>query len=652
MVLFFFILISMFFSMWIPPVAAQQEEALPPVVVTATRTETPQQDVTTSISVITTKDIEAQHAETVLEALRNMPGVDVVQSGARGNNTAVFIRGAESNQALVMIDGVEVNSTTAGAFNFAHLTTENIERVEILRGAGGTLYGSQAIGGVINIITKKGQGPLELGLSAEGGSWSTHREVLTMAGGMERLGYSLSVARLATDGFHRRFNPSNDDYRNLTTSGRLDYRLTDDTNVKGIFHFVNSSVGLFNSNNFVAGNPGDPDSREDLEQYLGKLEWEQKIVSNWDYRISGSIFKEHLSDKDNPDGCVLFGFPCDARSRSRFRPQISAAEFQTNYRLGDWSTTTFGTEFKRRKASTSSSSDGIDLGGIDRAIRNMGYYFQEQVQFFDSRLILIPGVRLDDHQTFGTEWSPSFSAAYLLRQTGTKLKTSYAEGFRAPTLNELFFPPGFGCAAFGNPNLSPERSWEFNAGVEQTIFAERVKLGATYFHREVKDLIQTGPTPDPTDPAFCVRAENVGRARFDGVEWNLNIDVFSGLSVGANYTYLDWDTQTGILLRRPRHRGNVILNYLYQRFNVNLDANVVGRRDDRDTVTGGNITKPSYVKFDLASSYRLPVKIFLVKSVSLFGKIENLFNRKYQEADGFQARPLNFLLGVRGTFGN
>jgi vitamin B12 transporter len=634
------------------PAADSQDTTLSPVVVTATRTETPERDTTTSISVITSKDIRDRQAETVLEALRDIPGVDVVQSGARGTGTAVFIRGAESNQALVMIDGVEVNSTTAGAFNFAHLTTENVERIEVLRGAGGTLYGSQAIGGVINIITKRGQGPLELGLSAEGGNWSTHREVLTMRGGIERLGYSLSLARLATDGFHRRFDPSNDDYRNLTTSGRLDYRLTDDTNVKGIFHFVKSDVGLFNSNNFVAGNPGDPNSREDLDQYLGKLEWEQKIVNNWDYRISGSIFKEHLTDKDDPDSCVLFGFPCDARSRSRFRPQISTAEFQTNYRLGEWSTTTFGTEFKRRKASTSSSSDGIDLGGINKAIRNMGYYFQEQVQFFDDRLILVPGVRLDDHQTFGTEWSPSFSAAYLVRQTGTKLKTGYAEGFRAPTLNELFFPPGFGCAAFGNPDLGPERSWEFNAGLEQTVLSDRVKVGATYFHREVKDLIQTGPTPDPTDPAFCVRAENVGRARFDGVEWNLNIGVFSGLSLGANYTYLDWDTQTGILLRRPRHRGNIILNYLYERFNVNLNANMVGRRDDRDSVTGGNITKPSYVKFDLAGFYQLPVKISLVKSVSLFGKIENLFNRKYQEADGFQARPLNFLLGVGGTFGN
>ncbi len=199
MVLFFFVLISTFFSMLAPPVAAQQEESLPPVVVTATRTETPQQDVTTSISVITTKDIEAQHAETVLEALRNVPGVDVVQSGSRGTTTSIFIRGSNSDQVLVLIDGVEVNSTTLGAFNFAHLTTDNIDRIEVLRGAGCTLYGSQAIGGVINIITKKGQGPMELSTSAEGGNWSTHREGLALSGGADKLGYSLSVSRLGTN---------------------------------------------------------------------------------------------------------------------------------------------------------------------------------------------------------------------------------------------------------------------------------------------------------------------------------------------------------------------------------------------------------------------------------------------------------------------
>ena len=619
------------------PVAEPQEPTLPPVFVTSTRTETPLQQVTTSASVITAKDIQDQQAETVLETLRNVPGLDVVQSGSRGAATSVFIRGSESDHVLVLIDGVEVNSTTLGAFNFAHLTTDNVERIEILRGAGGTLYGSQAIGGVINIITKKGQGPLEAGLSLEGGNGSTHRQTLSLRGGAGKLGYSFSAARIESQGFHS----VNDDYRNLAASARLDYQVTEDASLKGIFHFVKTDLGLFNNNNF-ASQP-DPNAREATTQYLGKLEWEQKIFENWDYRISGSMFKEHIKDSDDVDACTFFGFPCDSRTRDRFRPRIDTGEFQTNYRFEEWSTTTFGVEYKRRSASTS--------GGIDKAIRNLGYYLQEQFQFLDRRLIMIPGIRLDDNQSFGTAWTPSFSAAYLFRETGTKLKGGYAKGFKAPTLNELFFPPGFGCPAFGNPNLDPERSWELNAGVEQTVLSERVKLGATYFHREVQDLIEGRPIPG--NPFGCFRAENVGRARFDGVEWSLDIKLLTSLTVNANYTYLDWDTADGKLRRRPRHRGNVNLNYLYENLNVNLSANVVGSRDDfRASSPFGDIRKPGYGIFDLASYYSLPWKVPGVKNLTLFGKIENLFNKKYEEVDGFRARPLNFLLGVRAIFGS
>jgi len=616
--------------------AEPPETTLPPVFVTSTRTETPLSQVTTSATVITAKDIENQQAETVLQVLRAVPGLDVVQNGSRGSTASVFIRGSESDHVLVLIDGVEVNSTTLGAFDFASLTTENVERIEILRGAGGTLYGSQAIGGVINIITKKGRGPVAAGVSLEGGNGSTHRQALTLRGSAGKLAYSFAGARLGTDGFHS----VNDDYRNLAASGRLDYQFTDDASLKGIFHFVKTDHGLFNNNNF-ASQP-DPNAREAATQYLGKVEWEQKILKNWDYRISGSLFKEHIKDSDDVDGCVFFGFPCDARTRDRFRPRIDTGELQTNYRFDDWSTTTFGVEYKRRSAETS--------GGIDRAIRNVGYYLQEQLQFFDRRLVLIPGVRLDDNQNFGSAWTPSVSAAYLFRETGTRLKASYAQGFKAPSLNELFFPAGFGCPAFGNPNLKPEKSWELNGGVEQNLLSDRVTVGLTYFHREVRDLIEGRPIPG--DPFGCFRAENVGTARFDGVEWNFVVKLLEPLSLNANYTYLDWDTADGKLPRRPHHRGSIGVNYARDALNVNFTANLVGRRDDfRAASPFGDTVKLGYAIFDLAASYALPWKIPGIKNIALLGKIENLLNRKYEEADGFRARPLNFLLGARASFG-
>jgi len=610
---------------------------LAPVFVTSTRTEIPLDLVTTSATVVTGEDLEALQAKTVLDALRYVPGLDVVQSGSRGTNTAIFIRGSESDHVLVLIDGVEVNSATLGAFNFAHLTTENIERIEVLRGAGGTLYGSQAIGGVINIITKRGRGPVEAGISLEGGNGWTNRQVLTLQGEAGKLGYSFSAARMDSDGFRS----VNDDYRNLSTSARLDYQVTEDTSLKGILRFLKNDVGLFNNNNF-ASQP-DPNAREATTQYLGKLEWEQKIFKNWDYRISGSMFKENIKDTDDIDECTFLESPCDPqRTSDRFRPRTDSGEFQTNYRFDDWSTTTFGVEYKRRSADT---SDGIDEG-----IRNMGYYLQEQLQFLDKRLIMIPGIRLDDNESFGTEWTPSASAAYLFREIGTKLKAGYAKGFKAPTLNELFFPPAFGCPAFGNPNLDPEKSWELNAGVEQDVLAERIKLGATYFHREVKDLIEGRPIPG--NPSGCFRAVNVGSARFDGVETMLRIQIFAPLSLDTQYTFLNWNTADGRLPRRPKHRGSVGLNYLQDGLSMNIAAIIVGRRDDfRAASPFGDTTSPGYLRADLASSYVLPWRAPWVKQISMFGKIENLFNKKYEEVDGFRARPFNFLMGVRGTFG-
>jgi vitamin B12 transporter len=613
---FFSVFLWFFLSSFSSAAEPKREDTLAPVVVTATRMEQPREEVTTSVTVITAEEIRQQQAETVLEVLRNVPGLDVVQTGSRGNTTSVFIRGSDSDQVLVLVDGVEVNSTTTGAFEFAHLTTENVERIEILRGAGGTLYGSQAIGGVIHIITKAGKGPPEFSFSTEAGNHRTHRQVVTLRGGIERLGYSFSASRLETEGFHR----FNDDYQNVATSTRLDFRVTENSLLKGIFHFRKTDLGLFNSNNFVP--LADANARENVTDYLMKFDWEQKLLPQWDYRVTGSQFKQHDKFTDDPEPGSF-----DSVTRDRFRPTIVTGEFQTNYRWQEWSTTTFGIEHKKRQATTDS---------IRRDQRNLAYYLQEQLRFFQSRFLLVAGMRLDDHQVFGTEWSPSASAAYTIPRTGTKLKLGYAEGFKAPSMNELFFP------GFGNPNLGPETSWEVSGGVEQR-FLERFLVGVTYFHREVEDLIEFVP------PTFVAR--NVGKVRLDGIELFGDVNLGHGLSLRSNYTFLENDISSGRLLRRPRHRGNILLNYQQEKFHINLNANVVGKRDDVGVVSGANVTEAGYAKFDLTSSYTLPWRSPGVKSLALFGKIENLFNKKYEEADGFRARPLNFLLGIRGVFG-
>ncbi len=642
-----FLILFLFFPFTRAPAAEpKKEETLEPVVVTATRTETPLRDVTTSITVITEDDIRNKQAETVVDVLRYVPGLDVVQKGSRGTTTSVFIRGSESDQVLVLVDGVQVNSTTLGSFDFAHLTTESIERIEVLRGSGGTLYGSQAIGGVIQIFTKSGKGKPVLTASVEGGNGYTNRQALTLGGKVKKLGFFLSGSHTSTDGFR----PINDDYKNIGTSVRMDLETTENTLLRGIFQFRKSDVGLANNNNFFPALIPDPNARSELTSYLVKFDWEHKPLPGWDYRLSGSMFKQNQFSSDDPDPSFCDPndandpnrFFCDTETRSRFRPRTLTGGIQTNYQWGERGTSTFGFEYKDAQAKT------VDF---DENQRNIATYFQQQLSFLDDRLILVGGTRLDDNDPFGTEWSPSFSAAYLFKETGTKIKGGYAEGFRAPTLNQLFFPPGFGCAAFGNPGLGPEKSWEFNAGTEQALFRDRVKLGVTYFHREVKDLVGTGPTPDPTDFASCVRAENVGQARFDGVELVANIKLLSTVSIGANYTYLDWDTEDGRLDGRPRHKGNISVNYQRNGFNINLAINIVGERDDNDPATRTDIKNPGYVKMDLASYYILPWKIPGVKNLRLYGKIENLLDQDYEEAAGFPSRPINFLFGIGSAFG-
>jgi outer membrane cobalamin receptor len=234
------------------------------------------------------------------------------------------------------------------------------------------------------------------------------------------------------------------------------------------------------------------------------------------------------------------------------------------------------------------------------------------------------------------------------------VRASYAKGFKAPTLNELFFPPAFGCPAFGNPDLKPERSWELNAGFDQSLFGDRMKISGTYFHREVKDMIEGRPIPN--DPFGCFRAFNVGTARFDGVEWNLAWKILSFLGFNANYTYLDWDTDAGstprgVLPRRPRHRGSVGFNYNYEAFEANLTTLIVGGRDDFHSSKFNIVHLPAYGRVDLAAAYHLPVNFDLVKTLALFFKAENLFSSRYEEAHGFRARPFNFLIGLQGVFG-
>jgi len=623
-----------------PPAPVQSPvpvSQLDPIVVTATRTETPLKEIATSVTVITEEEIQQQQAKTVADVLRLVPGLDVAQSGSRGTTTSVFIRGAESDQTLVMIDGIEVNSVTLGSFDFSNLTTDNVERVEVLRGSGGTLYGSEAVGGVINIITKRGEGTPTVSVSAEGGNGATHREMLSFSGSQGVLGFSGAISSIDSDGFH----PFNDGYRNFSTNLRLDADLLPQGALRGIVLYSDAKVGLYNNKNYLS--VPDANARQ-LEDFVFlKGEWEHSPISAFSYRVAGAYVKDNQRFFDEPDQFDPFG-----SGTSRIPMEMTTGEIQGNYSWREASITTAGFEFEEKSADVQSNFFGF-RSDYDKSRNNFAYYLQERLRLLDERLFLTGGFRVDDNQDFGTQVTPSWSLAYLISQTGTKLKGDYAEGFRAPNFNELFYPN------FGNPDLGPEVSSEWDVGFEQNLWGQRFSLETVYFSRRVKGLIEAVLIDPDT---FTFQAQNLGRVDIQGVEVIPVLRVLPGLTLSGNFTFLDFDTpQDDRLLRRPSEQGSVQVNYqrpvlhgLDDLLTLNLSVKVLGDRDDVEPASGAFRTNSMYARTDLAVSYTFPVHFFPLSRLTVYSKIENLFDRNYQEVLGFRSPPFNYLAGVAMTF--
>ncbi len=618
--------------------AQEEDRELETIVITATRTPIKLGEATGSITVIEREELEARQVQSVLEVLRSVPGVDVVQSGSRGNTTTVFLRGAESDHTLVLIDGMEVNSVTLSSFDFADLTVDNVERIEVMRGGGGTLYGSQAIGGVVNIITRRGAGAPTGAVAAAGGNGSTHRESARLGGAVGPLGFSLAGSFYDTEGFR----PENDDYRNGTVSGRFDYQATSAASAAAMVRYTNSDVGLFGNNNFLGG--PDPNARMDTEDLLVKGEWEQELARGLEYRISGGYARDDQRFLDPPDALE------SARTESDIISELVSGEAQLDHYLGEWSVSTFGLDYDLRIADVESLFADPDFGAFpssyDRTRRNLGLFFQEQLALLGSRGRAVAGVRIDDNQDFGSAVSPAGSASFLLwrRESGTlRAKASYAEGFKAPSFNELFFPD------FGNPDLDAETSREWDFGAEASFFSGRCLFEVTYFHRDTDDLIE-----GRADEGGRFMARNVGEVTIDGVEVSARFRPFPWATLAWNYAHLGWRAQQDLLLRRPSNRASVNLDLVRKnlfvphslaRANLNVDA--VGDRLDVDPERSFAVgTNAAYARSDLAVSYTIPWRGGGLRSVGIFARVENLFDTDYREALGFEARPLNVLAGL------
>lgn len=549
-----------------------------------------------AITKIDAEELQKKKQPSVLEVLRTVPGVAVVQSGGRGRQTSVFIRGGKSDHTLVLIDGVRVNSVNTGQYDFADLKTENIERIEILRGPQSVLYGSEAIGGVISIFTKQGEGEAKSTLSAEGGSNATQQYTGTISYGGEQFRSSSSVSFFDTDGFSTASRGTEEDgYSNVNVATQNGVNFLDDGRADFVFRYTRGDVDL-DGFEFGIGPVDDLNAEQTRDTYIGSVKVSKPFSDKVTPSIQFGYVDESLEGEDPDTEFNNFDIKSELFS---ITPTLEIAPIESN-------TITLGYEFETRSGSTSESLDET---------RDFNSFFLQDQHSFDDWLFLTGGVRYDDDSEFGGETTYRVSFAALSEDTGSRLHASYGTGFKAPTLNELFFP------GFGNPELEPETSWGYDVGVEQELGSDAAVLDVTFFQNEFDDLI----TFDPN----TFLAANINSAEAWGIETVLDLRLCSFADLVSQYTYTDSeDNSTGELLpRRPRHRWSFDLFLSpIEKFDAALTFLMVQDRIDSD---GGDMD--DYERVDLTLSYDVTEKI------KPFVRFENLFDQDYQELPGFSS---------------
>lgn len=620
------------------------------VVVTATRTETALDKAGgSSVTLITAEDIAAKKQTTVEEVLKGTPGLDVAATGGPGTQTSVFIRGADAKNTLVMIDGIMVNdpSSPNRAADLANLTTDNIERIEVVRGPLSALYGSNATGGVVNIITKTGRGEPSLYVGSEYGTYDTWKTYGGASGQWEKLHFAVAAAHTDTNGFSTANDRNDaipngldtdedDGWENTTLSGKFGVDITADFDVSATVRMVTSEVALddFSFAGYAVDQAANPLGPEKQKTESDQLFYRFDVHNRFFDGLLDSRFFYKGADQEQ-DTFDAAGDPA-----YDYTGKTVETGWQGALTLADGHTLSLGyTYFQESYDRTTIREKSADLNS---------YWISDQIFLLDEALVVVAGVRLDDHECFGTETTWQVAPSYRIKRTGTTLKASYGTGFRAPSLYELFAdanPAWFFLG--GNEDLDPEESEGWDAGFEQDVFDGVLIFGATYFYTRYKDRIEY-----VTDPVtFLSTYENLdGTTTTEGVEAFIEWLPIEDLSLRLSYTHTDTDDPDGEdLVRRPENK--VRFNSRYRMFDcTTLDLDVFWV-DARKASTfafdrlGNQIEKlDDYVLVNLAASYDLN------SHVQLYGRIDNLFNENYEDAWSYATPGFSLYGGVKFTF--
>lgn len=630
-----------------------QEDAFPltGLVVTASPTPRPADAVATHVTVLLGAELRAMGLQRVQDALREVPGVSVVQNGSFGAATSVFMRGGESDYVLVLVDGVQVNQP-GGAFDFSTLTLANVERIEVVRGPASALYGSDAVAGVIHIITRAGGGDSSASFSVRGGSYGRRDWSAAVAGGSGRAGYSVSLDRMSTDGIlafnnghvntglSGSFRFQADD----ATTARLSVRLTDRE-----FHFPTDG----------SGNVTDRNAFTYADETVASFSLSRRFTDVLDVQVLLGLSETDGGTDDAQDGPAdtlgFYGFTSLDHLRR------TSADIRGNLRLGSaLATVGWELEEERQRSFTESLSQfGPTSGGSEYGRWNRAYYAHLTDE--RGRVAFNTGARVEDNERFGTLATWQVGAVLRLSGTGsTRLRASAGRAIKEPTFFENF-STGF---ALGNPDLDPERALSWEVGLDQSLADGRLLLRGTYFDQSYRDLIQyTFAPPAPGDPNFFNVAaadargwEASAEARFGALVWTasgtwLHTEVTdAGFDEGPGASFVEGEA----LLRRPEVEFAVSARYrLGERGLVSGGLRRVGVREDRDFSTwpASAVDLPGYTTVHFGGEARVTAPSGRRPGLTVMFRAENLTDADYQEVFGFRAPGRAFYLGGRLEMG-
>jgi len=586
----------------------------PGEVVTPDRTATRAGTSGSSVTVLTREQIRATQQTYALEVLRNVVGLDVVQGGGPGRQASVFMRGANSNQTKVLLDGIPINdpSNPSRAFDFSFLTTENIERIEVVRGPQSLTYGSDAIGGVINVITKRGEGPPRVRVGGQGGSFGTYQNNVNISGGGDLAYYSFGASYFQNSGFSavsQRFGGfESDGYRNANFSGRYGITLGEALNVDYVFRYIDadSDIDNFLADNFIRQNR--------LNAFFNRVQLQSSLLDG----LLNSRLGFSLTDYLRLDTDPSFSPP-------QFNGQTRQINWQTNLLVMRNNTLMAGIDYLQEQA----SSTFLPVQSQNLA----GVYLQDRFNVGNLSYTTV-GTRWDSHSRAGQAQTYRFTQLFPISMTGTGIHGSIGRGFRAPSIDEVF-------GVVGNPNLRPEFSKGWDVGARQQLFDGLLFFDVTYFRNDFNNLIVFDPTiPGPFGGAL----NNVERALASGMETTASCQLTRDTFVNASYTMTDTeDLITGAqLLRRPRNKMTLHVNkrFLDDLASINLYMYFIGKRRDIDAV--GGVTKlNNYTLLNVSGTCQLTDRW------QLFVRGDNLTNTDYEQVYGFASAGISGYAGLR-----